>query len=348
MSTSNITAAEILEASALGYAAAASALLSSQISQSSTGLPFATDWKAYFTQRVIELAAAVRLGKPELFARRVEWLRLALAARDVDEADLRKALGCLQEALKQELPEMLYPAVAPALHMAQDTLEQATEASPTRLLPSDRYGKLALRYLATCLEGNPDAARDILLEAAADMTPQELFTRILIPAEQEIGALWHVGDVSVAEERLVTETTRQTMTLLAARFAQTPVEGRVMMAASVAGNTHDIGLRVVTELFRLAGWRCLFLGANVPAIEIARAAQSFGVQLVVLNATLLTHLRQIEYSVAEIKRISPDTRVLVGGMAFADSPELWRKLGADAYADKIDIAVSAAESLFAG
>lgn len=66
-----------------------------------------------------------------------------------------------------------------------------------------------------------------------------------------------------------------------------------MLAASVAGNAHDLGLRAVTDLFVFAGWRCLFLGANVPGPDIAGAAASFEVDLVVLTATLSTQLGQL-------------------------------------------------------
>lgn len=63
----------------------------------------------------------------------------------------------------------------------------------------------------------------------------------------------------------------------------------------------DIGLRMATDMFRLAGWRCLFLGANVPVSEIANAAVSQNVDLVVSIATLTTQLKELESAIAALR-----------------------------------------------
>jgi methanogenic corrinoid protein MtbC1 len=118
-----------------------------------------------------------------------------------------------------------------------------------------------------------------------------------------------------------------------------------MLAASVAGNAHDIGLRTVSDLFLLAGWRCIFLGANVPADDIARTVREYDVHLAVLTATLTPQLGSLANAIAEIKRQSPETRVLVGGIAFEGSGDIWRQIGADAFAARVDDAVAAGTRL---
>jgi len=104
-------------------------------------------------------------------------------------------------------------------------------------------------------------------------------------------------------------------------------------------------LRAVADLFRLAGWRCLFLGANIPAAEIARAAEIFAVDLVVLNATLATQLKALGQAIATIHSIAPGRPILVGGLAFEGMPQLWKQLRADAYAPTVTSAVSVGAEL---
>jgi len=104
-------------------------------------------------------------------------------------------------------------------------------------------------------------------------------------------------------------------------------------------------LRAVADLFRLAGWRSLYLGANVPAAEIARAADTFDVELVVLNATLATQLKPLGEAIETIRRLAPRRKILVGGLAFDGLPDLPRQLGADAHAPTIDAAVAVGTSL---
>jgi methanogenic corrinoid protein MtbC1 len=135
------------------------------------------------------------------------------------------------------------------------------------------------------------------------------------------------------------------MTLIAARYAPQPDESRTVVLAAVAGNAHDIGLRAVGDQFRMAGWRTVFLGADMPADEIARAAKSFGAKLIVLSATLTTHLRNLAATIERIRQLTPEPRILVGGLALADSPSLWQQVGADGYASSVDDAVEAAVRL---
>ena len=342
MTHPNAMAAEILEASAAGYAAAAAYLMQRKANDEvSSSLNGSAIWKAHLTERVLELAAAVRVDQPRLFARRIAWLRRAYRARGADETELKATIASLREALETELPEQLRSAVGPSLQLAVDVLESEPEPAAVALDKSDPAHRLALEYLATCLEGAPERAIELVLATiGTEFTPEEIYIRVLIPAQREIGELWHVGDVTIGEERIVSETTAQLMTLIAAKHAPRHGNGKIVLAASVAGNTHDLGLRVVADLFRLAGWRCLFLGANVPRMEIGSTAKSYSADLVVLTATLATQLKELEHSIEAIRETAPEAKILVGGIAFEESPTLWRQLGADAYAESVEMAVA--------
>lgn len=345
MTSRSTLAAEVLEASAAGYAAAAVALLQPSTGAAPPGSDGGT-WKTHFVQRVLELAAAVRVEEPALFARRITWLRRAAVARGADDLDLRRALVSLTAALQHEVPEHVRPMIAPALDLAVQAFDDVIAPEAIALDASKPHDRIALRYLAACLEGNPQRATALVLQALdRGLAPGDVYAHVLLPAVREIGQLWHVGDVSIAEERLVSETTRDLMTLIAAKCAPADTSGPALVAAAVATNAHDIGLRAVVDLFRIAGWRCLFLGANIPAAEIARAADMFDANLVVLNATLTTQLKPLGEAIETIRGIAPARRILVGGLAFEGVPELWKQLGADAYAPTIVDAVAAGSAL---
>jgi methanogenic corrinoid protein MtbC1 len=344
MTSLNTVAAEVLEASAAGYAAAAVALLQPAADAAHAG--DGSTWKSHFVQRILDLAAAVRVEEPSLFARRIAWLRRAAVARGADDLELRRALLTLKAALQREVPAHLSPTIAPALELAVATFDEKIVHEAMALDAAKPHDRIVLRYLAACLEGDPQRAVALVLqELDSGLAPADAYVHVLLAAEREIGQLWHVGDVSVAEERLVSETTRDLMTLIAAKCAPVGASGRTLVAAAVASNAHDLGLRAAVELFHLAGWRCLFLGANIPAAEIARAAEIFDADLVVLNATLTTQLKPLGDAIATIRSIAPARRILVGGLAFDDVPNLWKQVGADAYAARIEDAVGVGTAL---
>lgn len=345
MTSLNVVAAEVLEASAAGYAAAAVALLQPPHGTDTPNHDGGT-WKTHFAQRILELAAAVRVDEPALFARRIAWLRRAAVARGAADLDLRRALLSLKEALQREVPANLQPTISPALELAIETFDGAIAPEAMALDAGKPHDRIALRYLAACLEGNPQRATALVLqELDRGLSPTDAYAHVLLAAEREIGQLWHVGDVSIAEERVVSETTRDLMTLIAAKCAPAQATGHALVAAAVASNAHDIGLRAAIDLFRIAGWRCLFLGASIPAAEIARAADIFAADLVVLNATLTTQLKALGEAIDTIRSIAPTRPILVGGLAFEGVPDLWKQLGADGYAATVTDGVAAGTAL---
>ena len=346
MTNANPMAAQVLEASAAGYASAANVLLQQDSQADSGSAGTASEWKAHLTQRVLELAAAVRVDEPALFARRIGWLRRAFKARGADESTLRRALECLRAALDQELPEDLRPSVEQPIRLALDSLDAEQDPDLQTLDAGTSYGQLGLRYLTACLEARSDAAVSLILDALDDeLTPQDAYTRVLLPAQREVGELWHMGDVSVSEERLVSETTRAVMTLIVNRFAPVANESHTVLAASVAGNSHDIGLRAVSDLFRLAGWHSIFLGADMPAADIAKAAHSYHADLIVLSATLTTQIKTLQAAIETIRQVTRGPKILVGGLALEGVSDLWKRLGADGYTPDVGSAVAVGSQL---
>lgn len=346
MSEVDSMTAEILEASAAGFASAAGALLRQRADRTPARDWTAGEARAHLLQRVLELAAAVRNKEPELFLSRINWIRRALAARGTDEQLLRSELECLQATFVRELPELQRVEVEPLMQLALDSLSRGLVPEERVLDPGSAHGRLALEYLGACLEGKAELARKLVLDSLdGDLTPEDAYTRVLLPAEREIGQLWHVGDVTIGEEHLVTETTRELMSLIAYLHAPPPDPGKKVLLASVAGDPHDIGLRAAAGLFRLAGWHAVFLGANVPDEEVARSARLFGVELIVLTATLTTQLNALGAAIRRIRQELPRCRILVGGSALRDGHEVWRRLGADAFGADLESVVATADQL---
>lgn len=336
MSQADIFAADLLEVSASGYAAlGAERLLAAHPEVSARFSPDAGGaWKAALAQRIIELATALRLGEPELFLARIDWARRAFDARKVPQEDLRASLQVLAEVLAEELPAPARAGAAALLEAALKELEQPLGDSGSHIDPGTGEGRLALEYLAAVLEGDSRRAMEhILAEVDAGLAVDRAYLDVLVPAQREVGRLWHAGELGIVEEHVVTYTTERLMALLAHRATRAPANGHTVVCAAVAGNVHDIAVRVLADFFDISGWRAVHLGASVPAAELATALQYFDGELLVLSAALSVQLPKVREAIAAVRRIEDrPVRIMVGGLAFSEAPELWKKLGADGYA----------------
>jgi methanogenic corrinoid protein MtbC1 len=226
----------------------------------------------------------------------------------------------------------------PAVDRAIEAVTRPQAGGGSELDPDESPGRSALSYLETILEGRPrEAIKQLVGAVDGGTSVKDVYLTVLIPAQREAGRMWHVGELSVAEEHVVTETTRRAMAILAERAQSSPSKDKSALLACVAGNAHDVGIRAISDLFEMAGWRAINLGSDVPHDEIARSVQLFDADVVVLAATLDPHLKGVQRAIERIRTLQDqDVKIIVGGQAFDTIPDLWRKVGADGYSPRIE------------
>lgn len=303
-------------------------------------LPFES-WRGYLQSRIVELASAVRAKKPRLFASHIDWCRAILASRGISDTVLIPALRALENVLIETYP-VCKAELDPYFAASMSVFDHPLADSHSLLDVSTSNGRLAAEYVLATLEGDRRAACNVVLNAVnGGLDVRHAYLHVLAPAIQEIGRMWHRNEVSIAEEHFVTATTQMVMSQLQAKAIIAEPIGKTVVAAAVSGNRHEIGIRVVADFFEMAGWRTIFLGADLPGSDIAQAVIDFEADLVVLAATLTSHLAAVSNTITAIrsKVPTPSMKIVVGGSAFADSPSLATDAGADAFAETPDEAV---------
>ena len=82
---------------------------------------------------------------------------------------------------------------------------------------AEAHARLRTRVMA----GRADERIGVLHAAVEHgLEPTVVYAEVLVAAQKEIGELWHVGDINIAEERLVSEATRDLMTRLSATLTR--------------------------------------------------------------------------------------------------------------------------------
>jgi len=326
-------AAEMLSVGASGYAAHASNRFLEKLgdTEHKFGEYAFGDWKDHFCQRVNELSVAMAENEPALFLSRVRWARAAFRAREVPEILLQESLVCLSEVLEEELPAAFSRAPAKYLAAALKSFE-VSEIEAAELDTKDPKSKLAMQYLLRVLEGHSGSAIELVVNAHEQGLTLEDTYQVLMTAQSEVGRMWHQAEVDIAEEHIVTSTTNRAIAVLAYMAKKQPSNDLTVVSAAVAGNIHELGIRIVSDFFEFAGWRSVCLGGDLPATDVARAVHFFDTSLVLLSAALSTQLKAVRETIQAVRGLDGKCKIMVGGTALQDAPELWRQLGADAYA----------------
>lgn len=305
-----------------------------------------TAWAESFESRVHELAGALSAGRPQDFVSRIEWARVAYEARGVDPGDLAAGLRALRLAVVEVLPSEDAPAVAAVLDRAECAARAPASVPPGELVADGAHASLAAGYLVAILEGDRRRALSLVYEAVSSgrLSVPEAYEHVFLPVLRELGRMWHLAEVNVAEEHFATATTLMAMAQLGPLAARKAPCGRAILAATVAGNAHEVGVRMVADRFEWEGWRVVYLGPSVPPEDLAQGAVDFGVDVVALSATLIVQLDAMEKAIAAVRALAPDVRIIVGGAALGGDADLARRLGADALAGGPEEAVRLAHA----
>jgi methanogenic corrinoid protein MtbC1 len=172
-------------------------------------------------------------------------------------------------------------------------------------------------YLQGLLAGDRRLCREAvvrLLDAGTGV--RELYESLFRRSMYEVGRLWETGRIPVATEHLATSITESLLTLVYPQIFAAEHADKSAVISCVANEYHQIGGRMVSDMFELNGWNGYFLGANTPADELTRMVGEKKPDLVGLSLSVYFHLPKLLEGIEAVQRVSPDIPILVGGQAF--------------------------------
>jgi methanogenic corrinoid protein MtbC1 len=193
--------------------------------------------------------------------------------------------------------------------------------------------------------GDVRAATDLALNVLdSGVALEDVVTRLLVPAQLEVGRRWQTSSWSVAEEHVATSVIDAVLAAATFRAGRTPEPrpGRhPVLVVCPEGEWHQLPSRMFAALLAEAGIPVVQLGPSLPARDLHRVLAGHPYDAVVLSCTLLTSLT----AGARIITAAHDNGVpvLAGGHSLgADGRRAWA-LGADAWADSAETAAGVLE-----
>jgi len=286
-------------------------------------------------RHIDQIVLALRVGEPALFDDYLGWAEALFAGLGMPLVWLTGSVAEVASASEKILGSDAAP-VRTLVDAALAALPSRSLAPAPSVAASGHLPALAVHYIVAAAGGRAVEAVDaILAELDAGCDPRLLFTEVLAPAQAEIGRLWQTGAITVAQEHYATAIAQTAARAIMARAPRETATGMRVLVAAVGDELHDMGARMVSDFFELAGWESVFIGANTPATEVARHARVVGADIVALSSTFAAGVPAVEEAVRAIgaeyaggQRIP----VIVGGRAFSIAPGLWERVGADGWA----------------
>ncbi len=200
-------------------------------------------------------------------------------------------------------------------------LEEDSGAREQRAAPPD--ASAATRHtvetaLAHARALDTTALDEILRRAAAMHGISNFLELVAVPLLRRVGDEWHAGRLAPAQEHVATSVLHDIVAETMRGFTQRNGAPRIVVATP-AGERHAIGAALVGAAAAVDGWSVLYLGADLPANDIAEAARVSRARVVAVSIVFVQHRENLLNEMRELRTRIPKGVVLIAGGAGAGS-----------------------------
>lgn len=294
------------------------------------------------------LAQSIYADDKKIFSNYYSWLYSVLSQRGIEKELLTKNLEAIKNVLEKEINTENFKILLSYLMAAEEKLKEDRTRYKSFIREDNEYQQQAQKYLDYLLNMQREEAVKFIVDLAEDkMEIADIYLNIFQIVQYEIGRLWQLNEISVAEEHYATSITQLAMSQLYPKIFSSYKKGKKVLTTCVGDELHELGIRMVADLLEINGWDTIHMGGNTPVSEIINILKDKDIDLLSVSVTLPFQFENAKELISKVKSDVElkNLKIMVGGRLFLQSDDLWKKIGADAFAKDAKDAVKVADSL---
>ncbi|HEY5583877.1 MAG TPA: cobalamin-dependent protein [Ruminiclostridium sp.] len=165
------------------------------------------------------------------------------------------------------------------------------------------------------LEGNRFECRKVMLEfRKLNLSIIELYEEVFMKSLYRIGELWEYNKISVAVEHMSTAITEGLMNELFPKIISLERKNKKIVISCVQNEQHQVGGKMVSDIFEKNGWDSHYLGANTPIDELIKFCDEVKPDLIGLSLCVYFNVQVLLKEITAIREVT-DVPIIIGGRA---------------------------------
>ncbi|HKK81758.1 MAG TPA: cobalamin-dependent protein [Prolixibacteraceae bacterium] len=172
------------------------------------------------------------------------------------------------------------------------------------------------KYLQHILSGSHKDALQLSNNFLAQgNTIKDLYEEVMKPSLYEIGRLWEQNQITVAAEHLATAITEGILNSLYARIIPKEYNKKKVVLACAESEEHQVGVKMVADIFEMNEWESFFLGTGFPSPELVKYIDEVKPDLIALSLSVYFNFAKLKQMLNDLKASHPNIPILIGGQA---------------------------------
>lgn len=153
----------------------------------------------------------------------------------------------------------------------------------------------------------------MITEMIQSSSVEEVYEDVIKPALYDIGAMWEKNSISIATEHRATAITEGILNEIFPKISSENRNNKKVVLGSVEGDSHQVGVKMVGDMFEMNGWDTHYLGANNPLSDLLRFIREEKPVLVGLSITININIPVLEKTIKVIREEFNDMDIMIGG-----------------------------------
>ena len=255
-----------------------------------------------------------------------------------------------QDECKRSLTEVIETQIIPRLVQAHRVAQ--AEVDPTTQGPCISPKQLAT-FVALSKSSKASETTQFIDELLHQgITTDRIFLELIAPAARQLGQMWEQDLCDFTEVTCGLVRMHEITHRLGFEYQNGPQLGgdvQRIMLASAPGSQHFLGMTIVSDFFRKAGWDVV-IEISLSEKELVHAVSNEWFDVIGISCATEAQLKNLPGLIRALKAASgnPEPGVLLGGPIFTVQTHNARSLGADGICVDVKEAVALAASFRAG
>lgn len=178
--------------------------------------------------------------------------------------------------------------------------------------PEKNIDRLILHTINMDLLGFEHLLRNIIEENGFAKTIQN----IIFPFFERIGVLWQAGSIFVTHEHFVSNIVRNHLIIETSKFDNLTSE-KTMLFFLREDEMHELGLLFFNYLAAANGFRCIYLGQNVPFDDLAQLLKSNTFEFICTSFIHAIEKSTLEKYLLNLSKAFNKNKIMISGRQLA-------------------------------
>ncbi len=163
--------------------------------------------------------------------------------------------------------------------------------------------------------------------AIVELGTETFIENLLTPLLAQIGDKWRTGELRPVHEHMASAIIRSLTYILRSNTPSKENAPRMIVSTPI-GQLHELGALLAAIIAEFKGWQVTYLGANLPAEEIAAAVKFTNATAVTISISFSTDDHTVPKEIRRLRKlIGPQVALIAGGRSAGHYESVLNEVG---------------------